>query len=81
MPKPVLILIFAALVTVPQMSYANEMQAPRSAYASPVRLVVPDQPLQGRLRAVPPREWTLAEIKADQEWRDAVSERLRRLSP
>lgn len=80
MPKPVVILAAVALCTLPGLSQAAEMTAVRPIYASPVKLVVPDQPLQGRQRAIPLRTWTLAEIKADHEWREAVSERLRRLS-
>lgn len=81
MPKPVVILAAAALIALPGLSQSAEMTAVRPVHASPVKLVVPDQPLQGRQRVIPPRTWTLAEIKADQEWREAVSERLRHLSP
>lgn len=81
MPKPVLMLTAAVLLSLPGLSQASEVVALRPVYTSPVKLVVPDQPLQGRQRAVPLRTWTLADIKADHEWREAVSERLRRLSP
>lgn len=81
MPKPVVMLTAAALMALPGLSQAAEMTTPQPVYASPVKLVVPDQPLQGRQRAVPLQTWTLADIKADHEWREAVSERLRRLSP
>lgn len=81
MPRPVVMLMAAALMAVPGLLQATELMTPRPVYTSAVKLVVPDQPLQGRQRAIALRTWTLADIKADHEWREAVSERLRRLSP